>query len=175
MSASAPVKVSQTVYPDGRLVDDRIVGLIVRPETHIVDPRGELVEIYSPAWNLHPEPLVYAYQVRINRGQGRGWVVHAKQDDRIHHCVGTLHWAFYDDRKDSPTHGMLNKITISERNTALIVIPKGVYHAVMNVGSEDAIMINLPTKPYNHADPDKFRLPFQNDLIPYDFGDLGPQ
>ncbi|MEO7719265.1 MAG: dTDP-4-dehydrorhamnose 3,5-epimerase family protein [Capsulimonas sp.] len=131
--------------------------------------------MYSPAWGIHPEPLVYAYQVRINRGQGRGWVVHAKQDDRIHHCVGTLHWAFYDDRKDSPTYGMLNKITISERNTALVIIPQGVWHAVMNVGNIDAIMINLPTRVYNHADPDKFRLPFHNDLIPYDFSDLGPQ
>jgi dTDP-4-dehydrorhamnose 3,5-epimerase len=34
-------------------------------------------------------------------------------------------------------------------------------------------MFNLPTWPYDHADPDKYRLPIKNDLIPFDFDD-GP-
>jgi dTDP-4-dehydrorhamnose 3,5-epimerase len=34
-------------------------------------------------------------------------------------------------------------------------------------------MINLPTCPYDHADPDKYRLPIKNELIPFDFDD-GP-
>ena len=64
---------------------------------------------------------------------------------------------------------MLNELFIGEQNRGLIIIPRGVYHALQNVGQLDAVFINLPTKAYNHGNPDKFRLPIHNDLIPYHF------
>ena len=54
----------------------------------------------------------------------------------------------------------------SEKNRALLVIPRGVYHAVQNIGITDAIFVNMPTRPYDHEDPDKFRLPLKNSLHP---------
>jgi len=72
---------------------------------------------------------------------------------------------------DSPTYRLLNVLTISERHRALIVIPRGVYHAIQNIGERTATFINMPTAPYNHADPDKYRLPLKNDLIPFAFED----
>jgi dTDP-4-dehydrorhamnose 3,5-epimerase len=65
------------------------------------------------------------------------------------------------------------KITVSERNRALIIIPIGVYHAVKNIGTEEAQFMNFPTKPYNRESPDKYRLPVKNDLIPFDFSNDG--
>ena len=85
----------------------------------------------------------------------------------MHH--GTLQWAFYDDRPDSPTRGLLNKFTWSEKNRVVFVIPAGVYHAVTNVGQHDGLIINMPSRPYDHAHPDKFRVPLRNDKIPYPF------
>ena len=29
----------------------------------------------------------------------------------------------------------------------------------------------IPTRPYDHANPDKYRLPIDTPLIPYSFGD----
>ena len=52
-----------------------------------------------------------------------------------------------------------------------MVIPAGVYHAHQNLGSEDALFISMPTRAYNHADPDVYRLPVNNDVIPYRFED----
>jgi dTDP-4-dehydrorhamnose 3,5-epimerase len=46
-------------------------------------------------------------------------------------------------------------------------IPAGVYHAVQNVGDREAAFVNLPSQPYQHDDPDKYRLPIDNDVIPY--------
>jgi dTDP-4-dehydrorhamnose 3,5-epimerase len=46
-----------------------------------------------------------------------------------------------------------------------------VYHAVQNIGIVDAVFINMPTRPYDHGDPDKLRLPLKNGLIPYSFAD----
>ena len=167
----APKKDTQTVTPDGVPVAPRIEGLLIRRQAPIEDERGEVCEIYSLAWNIHPGPLVYAYQVMIRPGKVKGWVVHRRQDDRLFLSVGVARFACYDDRADSPSCGQLNVFTISDRSRALVVIPRGVYHAVQNIGTQDLTFINLPTAPYNHADPDKFRLPLKNDLIPFAFDD----
>ena len=62
-------------------------------------------------------------------------------------------------------------ITFGEHHRGLLVIPAGVYHAAQNVGTVDAYLVNPPTRAYDHADPDKYRLPLKNDLIPFAFED----
>ena len=80
---------------------------------------------------------------------------------------GTIQVVLYDAREDSPTHGLVNDLCFSEHNRALFTIPAGVWHALKNVGDKDALFVNMPTRAYDHADPDKFRLPLDNDVIPY--------
>jgi len=166
-----PVKDRQTVSPDGEPVARLIAGVAVRPARPVVDKRGEIVEIFSPSWGLDPDPLVYVYQVLLRPGAIKGWVVHRNQDDRIFHSGGAVRWALYDARPESPTRGQLDLLTFSERNRSLMVIPRGVFHAVENLGPGEAVFVNLPTAPYDHADPDKYRLPIRNDLIPFAFDD----
>jgi dTDP-4-dehydrorhamnose 3,5-epimerase len=163
----------QSVTPDGAPLIEPIEGVVVRPLITQEDQRGEVVEIYRPAWGIHPEPLVYAYQVMLRPGVVKGWTIHQHQDDRIFNGHGVLRWALYDYRDASPTYGKLNVFTFSERNRALLIIPAGVFHAVQNIGQQDAYFVNLPTQPYNHANPDKHRLPVKNDIIPFAFDD-GP-
>jgi dTDP-4-dehydrorhamnose 3,5-epimerase len=171
MAKIKPTQDRQTVTPQGESIKKRIEGLVIRSARVQVDRRGELSEIYNPEWGLHPDPMVYAYMATLRPKAIKGWVVHRQQDDRIFICSGVLRWVFYDDRKDSLTYKMINDFTFSDRNRALIIIPKGVFHAVQNVGETEGLFVNLPTQPYNHADPDKFRLPKKNDLIPFDFDD----
>lgn len=161
----------QTVTPEGEPVAPRIAGVKVRPAVTHPDERGELCEVFNPAWGFHDEPLVYVYQVGIRPHKIKGWVVHREQDDRLFISLGTVKIVLYDDRADSPTHGMINEIFLGERNRALITIPAGVFHAIQNVGDVDAVFINLPTRPFNHAKPDKLRLPLDTDQIPYRFQD----
>ena len=75
----------------------------------------------------------------------------------------------YDDGAKSPTYGMVSEIFRSELMRDLMVIPAGVYHAHQNVGSKDALFVSMPTRAYDHADPDVYRLPVENDVIPYKF------
>jgi dTDP-4-dehydrorhamnose 3,5-epimerase len=150
-----------------------IDGLLIRYQPPIEDERGEICEVYNPAWGLHSAPIVYVYQATIRPGRVKGWVVHRQQDDRIFVIAGVARVACYDDRNDSATYRQLDVFTVSERKRALIVIPRGVYHAVQSIGQTELVFVNLPTAPYNHADPDKYRLPLKNDLIPFAFDD-GP-
>ena len=168
-----PIKDQQTVTAEGKSVRKQIADLVIDRRLSLEDERGEVVEVYRPAWNLNPDPLVYVYQALVRPGAVKGWIVHEKQEDRIFISQGVMRWVFFDNRPESPTYQLLNDFTFSDRSRALIVIPRGVFHAVKNIGQQDATFINMPTRPYNHEDPDKYRLPLKNDLIPFDFND-GP-
>lgn len=165
----APKKDCQTVTSEGTSLRPLIHDVRIRPAVTHPDERGSICEIYNPAWNFADGPLVYVYQVTVRPGRVKGWVIHYQQDDRVFLSQGTLKIVLYDARRESPTHGMLNELCISEHNRGLLFIPRGVYHILQNVGTTDALFINMPTRPYNHADPDKYRLPLNNDLIPYRF------
>ncbi|HVR97751.1 MAG TPA: dTDP-4-dehydrorhamnose 3,5-epimerase family protein [Thermoanaerobaculia bacterium] len=164
-----PIKDRQTVTPEGVRIAPRIAGVVVRPAVTHVDDRGELCEIYNPAWGIHEAPLVYVYQAMVRPHKVKGWVVHHLQDDRLFISLGTLRIVLYDAREGSPTQGEINEIFLGERNRGMVVIPRGVYHAVQNVGDCDAYFVNVPTRAYDHADPDKYRLPLDTDLIPFRF------
>jgi len=168
-----PRKDAPSITADGTPLTPLIDGVVVRYQRPIEDRRGEILEVYRPSWGVHDAPLVYIYQVRIRPGAIKGWVKHEHQEDRLSFLAGALRWVLYDDRPGSPTRGLLNDLVFSERNAALLVIPRGVYHAVRNIGTTDAIFLNLPTRPYFHDDPDKLRLPLKNSVIPFDFDD-GP-
>jgi len=162
-----PKKDQQTVDADGEPVATRIHGVQVRHARTLPDERGTLCEVYRPSWGFHPDPLAYVYQVTIRPGQVKGWVVHEKQDDRIFVSLGTVLVVLYDARPESPTRGLVTEMCFGEVNRALFSIPAGVWHALKNVGSGDALFVNMPTRAYDHADPDKRRLPLENDVIPY--------
>ncbi len=164
-----PVKDRQTVTPEGECLQELIRGVVLHRLRPIEDERGEITEVYRPSWGIHPDPLVYVYQVVVRPGIHKGWVVHKKQDDRIFVSRGVLRWALYDARPESPTFRTLNHLVISERNRSLLIIPSGVFHAVQNISSEDAFFINMPTKHYDHRDPDKYRFPMDGKVISFTF------
>jgi dTDP-4-dehydrorhamnose 3,5-epimerase len=165
----APQKDRQTVEPSGERLVDLIDGVHVRPATTQLDERGELVEIYDPRWGLSEAPMVYTYLATIRPGVAKGWVKHERQDDRLFFALGVVKVVLFDDRPASATFGRLNEFCFGDRRRATLIIPAGVWHAFANVGSVDAVFVNTPTQPYDHADPDKYRLPLQNDVVPYRF------
>src|SRR5580693_1356578 len=128
-----------------------------------VDDRGTLCEIFTPQRAPHPAPVVYVYQFTIRPGKIKGWHVHHLHDDRIFISQGHVKVVLYDTRKDSPTFGMVNEIYRTELDRTIMVIPAFVFHAHQNVGQTDALFISMPTRPYNHADPDVYRLPIGTD------------
>jgi dTDP-4-dehydrorhamnose 3,5-epimerase len=159
----------QTVTPDGRPVQDLIDGVRIRPAVTHLDERGSVCEMYSPAWGFTEEPLVYVYQTTIRPGRIKGWVLHLEQDDRLCFLWGDIKVVLYDAREGSPTYGTLNVHHFGESNRGLLRIPAGVYHAIQNVGLHDVVFVNMPTRPYRHESPDKYRLPLDTDEIPYTF------
>ncbi len=167
LDRSAPTPEKQKVTPEGKSVVPFIDGVILRPLITHSDERGELTELYRESWGVHPDPLVYVKHITVRPGKIKGWAKHQYQDDRYAVLYGTMQVVLYDDRPDSPTHGLINEFFLGTINRSLLLIPRMVYHADRNVGTTDAIFINMPNKLYDHVKPDKLRLPLDNDLIPY--------
>jgi dTDP-4-dehydrorhamnose 3,5-epimerase len=160
-------KDAATVSPEGSSLQELIDGVDVRrPPTH-ADERGAITEIYDTRWGFTDDPLVYVYHVTVTPGQVKGWVVHRNQNDRMFVYTGVLKVVLYDGRREARTYGAVNVFHFGTHDRALLSIPAGVWHAVQNVGHDVASFVNLPSRPYDHDDPDKHRLPLENDVIPY--------
>ena len=136
--------------------------------TH-VDDRGSVVELFDARWGWHPDPLVFAYAFTVRPGKIKGWGLHKRHDDRYFLLQGDMEVVLYDERDDSPTRGLVAKVYLSELRRRLMSIPAGIWHADHNIGTRDALVVNFPTIPYDHTNPDKYRLPLDTDRIPYRF------
>lgn len=133
------------------------------------DDRGEVMEMMDLRWQFTDDPLVFAYYFSIRPGWAKGWGMHRKHQDRYCLLRGEARLVLYDSRENSPTHGLISEIYLTEKRPQLINIPEGIWHADENICDREVLVVNFPSIPYDHADPDKFRLPLHTDLIPYKF------
>jgi len=158
---------SATVDSSGAIRSSNIHDVVIhKPPVH-ADHRGELVEMFTipEFWDAE---FAYAYQTSIRPGMLKGWFAHENKLDRYHIVRGELLVLLYDGREDSPTCGLSQKLLLSDRSTRQVLIPQRVWHLSLNVGQDDAILVNLPSTCYDHDNPDRFHIPFDSDLIPID-------
>ena len=80
----------------------------------------------------------------------------------------------YDARSSSSTHGVVQKVPLSEQGTRQLLIPAGVWHLTLNIGESEAFLINHPTAQYVHSAPDRLLLPWDSPEIPVDVAALFP-
>jgi dTDP-4-dehydrorhamnose 3,5-epimerase len=167
-----PVQDMQTATPEGELLAPLPEGVTFHEVTTHVDDRGTVCELYDERWDWHPDPLVFAYTFTIRPGKVKGWGMHKRHEDRYLLLHGEMEVVFYDERDDSSTSGLVASVVLSHHNRRLMNIPVGVWHATKNLGDTDLLCVNFPTIPYEHTDPDKYRLPLDTDQIPYTWSDL---
>jgi len=145
-----------------------IDGVHVKPLQLIPDERGFLYEMLR-ADDPFYQAFGQCYLTAVYPGVVKGWHWHKLQTDHFVCVKGMAKVVLYDRREESPTFGEVNEFFMGERKNILLVIPKGVLHGMKGIGTETAMIINMPTHMYNHADPDEFRVaPHDND-IPYDW------
>ena len=141
-------------------------GAVLQPLGSDVGAMGSVLELFDPDWQVHPDPLVSAHVFTILPGRAKGWGRHEHHDDRYALLAGSIEVALCDARADSPTCGLGVLIQIHEAQRRLLVIPRGVWHAARNLGRTEALVVDFPTAPYDHARPDKFTLPLDTAELP---------
>ncbi|MCB1501745.1 MAG: dTDP-4-dehydrorhamnose 3,5-epimerase family protein [Bauldia sp.] len=160
----------QTSLPSGAPTRRLTHGVVIRDLPTFADERGSVTELYDLRWNFHPDPLVFAHTFTIRPGFVKGWGLHKKHEDRYAIFSGEMALVLFDPRPNSPTCGEVCRIILSEHRRQLVNVPRFVWHADHNIGTTDVLVVSFPTMAYDHADPDKYRLPLDTDLIPYSFG-----
>ena len=115
---------------------------------------------------------MFAYCFTIRPGVVKGWNLHREHEDRYALLHGEMELVLYDPRPESSTCGEVSRIVLSEHHRCLVNVPKNVWHADHNIGATDVVVVNFPTIPYDHARPDKYRLPLNTNLIPHSFGNV---
>jgi dTDP-4-dehydrorhamnose 3,5-epimerase len=168
---TGPVRDKETVDAAGQPISTLPDGVRFRPVPTHVDERGSVCEMFDLRWNWHPDPLVFVYSFTIRPGKIKGWGMHKHHEDRYFVLYGEMEVVLYDGRPDSPTTGIVSRVVLSHYDRRIMNIPAGVWHANRNLGQMDVVVVNFPTIPYEHANPDKYRLPLDTDQIPYKFDD----
>jgi|688.fasta_scaffold52563_4 dTDP-4-dehydrorhamnose 3,5-epimerase len=169
VTLAAATQDGPTVTPMGLPVRRLTEGVVIRRLTTHTDQRGTVVELFDPRWNFHPDPLVFSYMFTIRPGVVKGWGLHQRHEDRYAILQGEVELVLFDPRPGSSTYGEICRIVLSERDRCIVNVPINVWHADHNIGDRDALVVNFPTTQYDHAAPDKWRLPFDSPLIPHAF------
>jgi len=143
-----------------------IEGAMTKRLNFIPDERGRLMEI------LRRDEEIFGgfgqvYLTTTYPGVVKAWHFHKLQDDFITCVRGMLKLVLYDAREGSLTKGGVNEFFIGDFNPLLVKVPRMVYDGWKCISQEEALVINVPTEPYNRETPDEYRVdPHQND-IPY--------
>lgn len=159
---AAPARCIAAEWPD------LIAGVAIHQLSRGADARGALNELLTTR-DGPIDPIVHIYQVHAEPGSVRAWVLHRRQDDRLAFTNGAMRVVLYDPRPDSPSLGRLNVFDLGAARPCLLRIPRHVVHGVQNRGEAIATFVNMPTRAYDPADPDKWRLPADHPGIPYRF------
>lgn len=163
-----------TVRPDGSSLAVMIDGVRTHSPVNHVDHRGRVFEVWTHGDDYWDEPFVYSYCFTVRPGTTKGWGVHDHKNDRYTLISGEVLVVLYDGRSDSPTAGLVQTVMLTGEGVRQLTIPRGVWHADVNVGPDEAFLINFPTMPYNYESPDRRTLPIDTAEIPVDVRQLFP-
>lgn len=145
-----------------------IEGVKIKRLKVIYDERGRLMELLRCDDEIF-QKFGQVYMTTARPGIVKAWHYHRLQTDNFACIFGKIRLALYDSREDSRTFREIQDFIMDPENPILVQIPPEVYHGFKCVSDAEAIVINAPTLPYNHTDPDEYRVdPYKND-IPYDW------
>lgn len=145
-----------------------IEGVKVKKLRVIPDERGRVMEILRSDDEMFAK-FGQVYMTTAYPGVVKGWHYHKVQTDNMTVVKGMMKIVLCDGREKSPTRGEVNEFFVGVHNPVLVTIPPLVYHGFKCISQEEAIVVNVPTEPYNYKQPDEFRLPAHTKEINYDW------
>lgn len=138
-----------------------IDGVFLIPLSVHLDDRGYVIELIRAT-----DPFLKKFgQVYIagttSKGTIRAFHKHFKLWDYFFIATGSAKFAFYDDRKNSPTYKKMDTIILTQRNPSLIIVPPGIYHGWMAL-EDHTLLISTASDVYNRKKPDEARVPYNS-------------
>lgn len=154
------------VTAEGRLKTMPIEGVQFRTVRPVPHEDGHVTEVARASWPEIGQPVVQVHTTTTLPGRVRAWGLHQRSTDRLFVVSGLVKIAVFDGRQSSPSYGRLNVFTVSEKNPGLLVVPPNLYHGWKNIGTAEAIIINMPSSMYDYEAPDALDLPYDSEQAP---------
>ncbi len=151
-----------------KAVNQMIEGVKTKKLITHADERGWLFEIMRNDDDIFRQ-FGQVYLSSVYPGVVKAWHCHEKQFDNFCVVSGMVKLVLADIREESPTNGEVNEFFIGDENRLLVSIPTLVHHGVKGMGAKEALVLNCPTEPFNHKEPDEIRLPYDTDRIAYEW------
>jgi dTDP-4-dehydrorhamnose 3,5-epimerase len=145
-----------------------IHGVATKPLRLVPDERGWLMEIVRADDRDLFERFGQVYVSATYPGVVKAWHYHRRQVDLFACVAGMVKLVLVDTREESPTRGVVNEFFIGEQNALLVRVPNLVYHGWKCISTTPSLVVNVPSEPYNHAEPDEVRLE-PHGTLPYDW------
>ena len=138
----------------------------ITPLRKIPDERGAVLHMLredSPGFERFGE----IYFSLVYPGVVKGWHLHRRMTLNYAVPVGMVKLVCYDDRNESPTHGVVQELHLGELNYAVVTIPPLIWNGFKGEGTEPALVANCATVPHDPAEIE--RTDPLDSKIPYDW------
>jgi dTDP-4-dehydrorhamnose 3,5-epimerase len=131
----------------------QIRDVVVRDVRKFTDKRGWLAECFRRDEMKDEYLPAMSYVSSTKPGVQRGPHEHVAQAD-FFVFIGPSDFKIrlWDNRQDSETYNHVMTFEAGEQNPKSVLVPKGVVHAYLNIGSEPGIVINCPNRLYMGED-----------------------
>ncbi len=143
-----------------------IEGVLTKRLVVFPDERGRVMEILRRDDDVFSS-FGQVYLTTTYPGVVKAWHYHKKQDDFITCVAGMLKLVLYDAREGSSSRGEINEIFIGDHNPLLVRVPRMIYHGWKCISEHEALVVNVPTEPYDRVHPDEYRIDPYDKSIPY--------
>lgn len=164
--------------------EDNFYKLVVKSPIEVesrswhADGRGKLMECLradSPHFNSN---FGQSYVTTLKPGVIKAWHFHEYQIDRMVLLKGTVRFGCIKKiestvSKNINVQSITNEnvtieavefgfetvldLVVNDYDSKLIVIPPYIHHGFMNIGDEEAYVLNIPDNMYNYEEPDEQR------------------
>ncbi len=94
---------------------------------------------------------------------------HRRQWDYWDIVQGNARVVLVDLREGSPTQGRIQTVILGEHSPRMVAIPPHVAHGYQALSLTDVILNYYVTEPYDPADPDEGRIPWNDPRIGFDW------
>lgn len=156
--------------------------ILIEDRKWIYDHRGSLVEVVRGDPTIDPTygpvdtfRFGQVYCTTIRPGVVKGFHLHKRQTDRIFLLQGMVRFvgirvqdpvsettsatlAIESSKQWNIPDDIILDLIVTAQDPKLITIPPMIWHAFQNIGSVDALVINVPDIAYNYKNPDEIRV-----------------
>lgn len=138
-----------------------ISGMYLKELIAHVDDRGDVIELWSTAWDDYKSKKVakatHSYQSATDPGVVKCWHLHEIHTDQFTVTRGKLQVVVIDIREKSKSFGEINSFIMGVQKPRFLVIPPGLLHGWKALGTTESIVVNFQTHPFDPSDEYKFR------------------